>query len=62
MNEELTDLQILDDFTDLERLNFLTWYQCATQDDIELGRKNNSEKFHELLDKYKYDLAFMSAV
>lgn len=48
--------------TDMERMNFLTWYQGATQADIELARKNNSEKLNELLDKYKYDIAFVCGI
>jgi hypothetical protein len=47
---------------DLERLNFLSWYQNATQEDIEIARKNNAEKLDELIEKYKCDLEFMEII
>lgn len=59
--EELTDSQILDDLAEnLERMNFIAWYRNATPEDMELARKNNSEKLDELMERYKYDVAFLA--
>ena len=51
---------ILKAFTeDLEKLNFLSWYQKATPEDLVMAMKNNAKKLDELLRKYKRELELM---
>ena len=52
--------KILDNLCDnLERSNFLMWIQYATQDDIEVARKHNTEKLDELFEKYKTEIDYI---
>src|SRR5574343_1614528 len=52
--------KILDNLCDnLERSNFLVWIQYATQDDIEVARKHNTEKLDELFEKYKTEIGYI---
>lgn len=41
---------------DLERMNFLSWYQDATPEDIKTAWKNNAKKLEEMMEKYKYEI------
>lgn len=49
------ELFIKDPF-DQERDNFVHWYTRATQEELDLARKNNPEKFDELLLKYRLEV------